>query len=476
MGSDPKFVGGVAGVAMPIDFNTKPHSFISSFVWATPQSLEPQAPNSGSIYSFGGTWLQGQWSAPKFGGLDHGKTLSYRLTATGPQGDAHSCVTNQRGITTRDYDKFTCVVGGLTAGVTYSVAVVATNGSGDSAPEDLGAVTTFDPTVTVPTLTGTAVNGRSTTIANLSADSSDITVSNLPPNYMVTVWVMNASLGMSQSRLTPPNLESLYWGGSDTSVLSFVGDASQINYDLSHMTITPSVASESVTVYAIATPNNIIYNPVNGHYYASTLWASKAKDFAGNLAYASQQSLLGLQGYMATPLTQAELTFLNGFVASNTYYGGSDDPAFILDPTTGEPMYQYLYANDDSSTASTSDYQSDPNASFQRWYWVSGPHAGEQFANGGPLSASPTMATGVNGYQSLFCPYEPNDAFMIETVTLVARGCLNDISPTLWSSTMVEFGGMTGDEATGTAEVTSSATFTTTDPELQVPTAVGHHA
>ena len=472
LGSNPKFVGGVAGVAMPIDFSTTPHTFIASAVWATPQSLEPQAPNSGSIYSFGGTWLQGQWSAPQFGGLDHGKTLSYRLTATGPEGDVHSCVTNQRGMTARDFLMYTCVVGGLVSGVTYNVTVVATNGSGDSVPEDLGAVTTFDPTVTVPTFSETALNGQSTTVANLSTDGSGITVANLPPNYMVTVWVTNAVLAMNQGRQSETNLQSSYWGGGNTSVMSFVGDAWEINYDLANLTITPNADSESVTVYAIATPNNIIYNPVNGHYYASTLWASKAKDFAANLTYAAQQSLLGLQGYMATPLTQSELTFLNGFVANDTFYGGSDDPAFILDPTTGEPMYQYLYANDDSSTASTSDYQSDPNASFQRWYWVSGPHAGEQFVNGAQLSGNPTMASGVNGYQSLFCPYEPNDAFLTETVVLVAEGCLNDITPTGWYSTMVEFGGMTGDEATGTAEVTSSGTFTTTEPKLHVPTSV----
>jgi hypothetical protein len=472
LGSNPKFVGGVAGIAMPIDFGATPHSFIASFVWATPQSLEPDAPTSGSIYSFGGTWIEGQWGTPQFGGLNHGKANSYRLTATGPQGDAHSCVTNQRGITAYDYEMYTCVVGGLVSGVTYNVSVVATNGWGDSAPEDLGTVTTFDPSVTVPTLTGSAVNGQPTTIANLSSDGSNITVSNLPPNFMVTVWVTNAVLTMTQGRQTATTLQSSYWGGGTTSVLSFVGTAAAINNDLAHMTITSNATSESVTVYAIATPNNIIYNPVNGHYYASTLGASRAMSFATNLAYAAQQSLLGRQGYMATPLTRAELNFLNGFVASNTYYGGSDDPAFILDPTTGEPLYQYLYANGDPSTASTSDYQSDPNASFQRWYWVSGPHAGQQFVNGEQLSGNATVATGVNGYESLFCPHEPNDAFMTETVTLVAGGCLNDINPTFWSSTMVEFGGMTGDEATGTAEVTSSATFTTTEPKLHVPTAV----
>jgi hypothetical protein len=39
LGSNPKFVGGVAGIAMPIDFGTTPHSFIASFVWATPQPV-----------------------------------------------------------------------------------------------------------------------------------------------------------------------------------------------------------------------------------------------------------------------------------------------------------------------------------------------------------------------------------------------------------------------------------------------------
>ena len=471
----PLFVGGVAGQAAPIDFDNWPHRLFSSGVSAMPRSNEPAVPQNGSVYTVGGTWIRANWSEPRYQGLSGGVT-SYRLTATGPEGDVHSCVTNQHGITNQDYWMYACVVGGLTPGETYSVTVLATNSAGDGPAEDLGTATTYDPIVTVPELTGTAQNYQSTTVADLSVDGSNITVNNLPPNYMVTVWATNASLAVSQWRQTNPILQATYWGGGKTSVMSFTGDTYGINFDLSHLTITPNVANQPVTIYAIATPNNIIYNPVNGHYYASTMWANHNSDFAGNLSYASQQNFLGMQGYMATPLTASELTFLNGFVSNDTYYGGSDDPAFVLNPTTGQPLYQYLYANNDSSTASTSDYQSDPNASFQRWYWVSGPHAGEQFANGGQLlyagGGNAGTGTGVNGYQSLFCSYEPNDAFLTETVMMVSSGCQNDITHNLWGSTMVEFGDMPGDVVTGTAEVTSSATFATFEPVLHAPTAV----
>jgi hypothetical protein len=471
----PLYVGGLFGQAAPIDFDSWPHRFSSSGVSAMPQSNEPSVPRSAYVYTFGATWIRADWSPSAYQGFG-GAITSYRVTATGPEGDAHSCVTNQVGMTNQDSGMYTCVVGGLSPGVSYNLSVRATNAAGDGASTDLGATSTYDPIVTVPTLTGPALNNESTTVTDLSVNGSSISVSDLPPNYMVTVWVTNASLAMSQWRMTSPLLQGTYWGDGGTSVMSFVGDEYGINFDLTHLTIKPNVANQPVTIYAIATPNNIIYNPANGHYYASTLWTTHRNDFAGNLAYASQQNFLGMQGYMATPLTSAELTFLNGFVSNNTFYGGSDDPAFILDPTTGLPVYQYLYANNDSTTASTSDYQSDPNASFQRWYWVSGPHAGEQFANGGQLlyagGGYANMSVGINGYQSLFCTFEPNDAALTETVMVVAGGCQNDVSPSSWQYTMVEFGGMPGDSVTGTSAVVGSATFSTYTPLPHAPTSL----
>ena len=471
----PLFVGGVFGQAAPIDFDYWPHRLFSSGVTAMPQSNEPSVPQEAYVYTVGGTWIRANWTASQYQGLG-GSITAYRLMAVGPSGDLHFCVTNQQGITNQDAWAYTCVVSGLTPGVTYSVSVLATNNAGDSPAVDLGTTSTYDPIVTVPELKGTAQNYQSTTVAELSVDGSNISVSNLPPNYMVTVWVTNASLSLTQGRQTGYYLQGSYWGGGNTSVMSFVGESYSINNDLAHLTITPNVANQSVTIYAIATPRNIIYNPVNGHYYASTLWTNHSSDFAGNLSYASQQNFLGMQGYMATPLTSSELTFLNGFVTDSTFYGGSDDPAFIIDSATGLPRYQYLYANNDSNTASTSGYQDDPNASFQRWYWVSGPHAGEQFATGGQLlyasGGNAAMASGVNGYQLLFCPYEPNAAGLTETVMIIAGGCQNDISPNSWQSTMVEFGGMSGDVVTGTSQVTASATFTTFVPLPHAPTSL----
>ena len=468
--ANPRFVGGLAGTALPIDFNPWPHQFISTGVSAMPQSNEPTAPKDGSVFTWGDTWVQAMWNAPTYTGLG-GAVQSYRLIATGPEGDVHSCVTSTQGITSYDSWSFTCTVLGLQSGVAYDVTVVATNLAGDGPSLFIETITTSLPSVSVPSDISQAVNFSTTTISSLSTSGASITVSDLPRNWMVTVWVANATLGINQYRETNSPYQAPYWGGQ--SLMMFSGDTWSVNYDLSHLTITPNVANATVTIYAVATPNNIIFNPVNGHYYQTTLSGRLTGTFAENLALASQQNLLGLQGYMATPNTAQQLDFLSGIATNNIQYGGSDDAEFILDPVTGLPLFSYLYANNDPSTAWTEQYQSDPNASFQKWYWVSGPLAGTQFANGGMLSGpnSGTDQTGVNvnGSTVQFCANEPNNWGMGETILMLGSYCLNDNSKDNGAFTFIEYGGFKGDTALGTAEVTGSTTFITSPPISTAP-------
>ena len=469
-GLNPRFVGGLSGTPLPIDFENWPHRFISAGVSAMPQTNEPSAPQGGSVYTWGDTWIQGIWNAPLFSGLA-GPVVNYRLIATGSSGDVHSCTTTSKGITTFDSFAYTCRITGLTVGTAYDVTVVATNVAGDGPTAFLETITTALPTISIPTDLQTANNFSNATISSLSSSGANITVANLPRNWMVTVWVTNATVSINQGRASNSTYQSEYWGGR--SLITFSGDTYSVNYDLSHLVIYPNVSSAPVSIYAIATPNNILYNPLNGHYYATTLWTPNSGNFSFNLSFAEQQSLLGLQGYMATPDSQQQLNFLNGYATDSIFFGGSEDPAYIKDPVTGLPLYSYLYAGNDQSTAWTSDYQSDPNASFQKWYWISGPKSGTQFATGGqltnPWGGAETTGVNLNGSTVQFCPGEPNHSGLTETILTTGYYCLNDNSPFNGAYTFIEYGGMKGDVALGTAEVDASATFSTSAPIPSVP-------
>ena len=108
---------------------------------------------------------------------------------------------------------------------------------------------------------------------------------------------------------------------------------------------------------------NVVYNEDNGSFYQFI--AGFANDGAGAETAANATALNGVNGHLAVITTAAELTYLDGIAAGDSYWlGGSD--------------------------AVTEDV----------WLWNYGPETGVQWAQG---------ATAVNNFASLFAAGQPND-------------------------------------------------------------------
>ena len=464
-------VYGVNGTTLPLDTDSWPHRFVSASVTGMPQTDEPTAPRSAETYTWGDTWVQARWSTPEYQGLA-GTITNYTVTVVGVEGDRHSCSTSLTGTLYYDSGYYTCTVTGLSNNGDYSISVVATNAAGDSPSTAMSSFTTMQPTITVPNDIGTVgAAGNYTLITSASASGSQITVSNLPSNWMVTVYAVNGNLSLASGRWSNTMYETSYWGYS--RVMQFGGSAADINHDLANLQVSGIDASLPTTLYAVATPSTVIYSPINGHYYQAL---SNGGSFTEMLSRTEAQTLLGMQGYLATPLSQNDYTYLAS-IRSSFYLGFSDDPSVITDPKTGAPLFSYLFSNNDPSTAWTDDYQSDSAASFQRWYIVSGPHKGEQFANGGkvwgPGGGTDTTGYGVNGYTPSFCTGEPNASGLNETVVVTGgTACYNDVPLNWWSFAFVEYGGMTGDSLSGFLQASGSTSFTSSLPVTAAPTNV----
>ncbi|MBU6232900.1 MAG: fibronectin type III domain-containing protein [Acidobacteria bacterium] len=458
--------------ALPLDTDVWPHRILKTGYSAMPQTPQPSTPTWGTVYTWGATWVQGRWNPSEFAGLNAPIT-SYTMTVTDESGTAHSCTTSAvSGPTTFDAGTPTCYVTGLTEGVSYSAAVVATNAAGDSAALVIGSCTTSQPSVSVPAVFSSLKPETSTLISAAATSGLPISVSNLPPNWMVSVYVTHGTVGLSWPnwRQTCGTYCMNYWGGRPVMVLE--GSEESINHDLANLEIRPDSSQLPMKLYVIATPNNILYNPATDHYLQlMSNWGT----FGTVLSAASQYSLFGMQGYLAAPLTLAQYQFLYGY-ASQFYMAITDDPAYIRDPVTGDLKFSYMYANNDPTTSWTEGYQSDPLASFQKWFIVAGPLAGTQFAQGAAMSGpggNGVVGTGVgvNGFVPSFCYYEPNNWAMSESTLMQGTNdCYNDMSATTWGAGFIEYGGMAGDVRSAEANVVAIGQLDVVAPKLHAAT------
>ena len=131
-----------------------------------------------------------------------------------------------------------------------------------------------------------------------------------------------------------------------------------------------SYAGGSGNISIIITPSNVSYNPDNGHFYQ---YDSVKRNWADAIAFSGTQTLYGLQGYLATLTSAAELNFViskAGIASSFAWLGGSDEAV------EGE------------------------------WRWVQGPENGMQFWQGGRAAWG---GTAVNGMYSNWRVIEPNN-------------------------------------------------------------------
>ncbi len=458
--------------ALPLNVDMWPHRFLETGHSAMPQSPQPSMPTWGTIYTWGATWAQGRWNPSEFAGLD-GPITSYTMTVNDATGTAHSCTTSlSSGPTNFDAGTPTCYVTGLTEGETYSATVFASNAAGSSTSLAIGSFTTSQPTISIPSEFSSLKPETSTLISTLATSGAPLSVSNLPPNWMVSVYVTHGTVGISW-----PNYRQAcgtycvnYWGGRQVIVLE--GSEASINHDLATLEIRPDASQLPMKIHVIATPNNVIYNPVTDHYLQlMSNWGT----FQTVLATAAQYSLFGMQGYLSAPLDLTQYQLLFGY-SGQFFMAITDDPAFIRDPITGALKFSYMYANNDPSTSWTEGYLSDPAASFQKWHIVAGPLAGVQFAQGAAMSGpggSGVVGTGVgvNGYVASFCNGEPNNWSMSESVLMQGNNdCYNDMNASTWGSGFIEYGGMSGDVRSAEAYVLSTAQIEVVAPKLHAVT------
>lgn len=170
-----------------------------------------------------------------------------------------------------------------------------------------------------------------------------------------------------------------------------------------------------------------LYNPLNGHFYRLTTTQSSWKT-----AKATTESIsyYGRQGYLVTITSAAENSFLQAFVARDSWIGASDEFSQI-----NEAVGYTKYANQAASEG--------------RFYWVTGPEKGTAISIGN--SNGITRPTQVAGVYSNWDSTNPDNFNMGgELIEHYAHfksngGQWNDYWNTQPIFSIYEFGGMPND-------------------------------
>jgi hypothetical protein len=220
---------------------------------------------------------------------------------------------------------------------------------------------------------------------------------------------------------------------STTGVLSFNGTTSAANWQTLLRTV--RFKSTSTTCYAnlrrvTFVAGTVYYNPLTEHYYeyvaGSTSWTNA-------YTVSSAKSYFGRAGYLATILSEAENNFIWKLMASDAWFGASDDYGYI-------------------NTAKGSTVYANQSASEGKWHWVTGPEKGQNFSNGNTPST-----TLVSGMYHKWAGGEPNgtsEAF--GQFYSSNNGQWNDLANSSLPGYICEYGDMPGD-------LTSSVTIFTRD-------------
>ena len=212
---------------------------------------------------------------------------------------------------------------------------------------------------------------------------------------------------------------------STTGVLVFTGTASSSAWQTLLRTV--RFKSTTSTCYAnqrrvTFTSGSVYYNPLTSHFYeyvaGSTTWTN---------AYTVSQakSYFGRAGYLATIMSEAENNFIWKLMASDAWFGASDDYGYI-------------------NTAKGSTVYANQSASEGKWHWVTGPEKGQNFSNNNTPST-----TLVSGMYHKWAPGEPNgttEAFgQFYSSNL---GQWNDLANSTLGGYICEYGDMPGDLTT----------------------------
>lgn len=205
----------------------------------------------------------------------------------------------------------------------------------------------------------------------------------------------------------------------------------------------------------------IDFNSLNGHYY-ETVDASGA---SWQTAYraARAKNYMGMQGYLVTITSQAEHNYVYSMIGKNCWMG-----ATCLDAYTGpvKDTYRDFY-QDNNITIPTS---TQPNNAY--YFWVDGPEKGKLVSYGltTPIAAPDPSPDPVYVEEVIqaskdptriynnWCSNEPNNSSGEYCMHFYTGGLWNDFSDTNTSCTayVIEYGGMEGDDDSGTSSSTGS--------------------
>lgn len=199
------------------------------------------------------------------------------------------------------------------------------------------------------------------------------------------------------------------------TTVGIIGTQAQVNAALAGATLSKNcTAARTITGKVTLGPDILIFNPANGHWYASVASPGLNWDEVKLAAAAKTLPNTTGRGYLATITSEAENTFINDNFSATSLLGGSDAA------TEGD------------------------------WYWMDGPEAGTKFFSNGAA---------VDGAFTKWEANEPNDSGGGEDyLHLLTGDTWNDVAGE--SSYIVEFGGMAGDDFSGLATATASSSLT----------------
>ena len=221
-----------------------------------------------------------------------------------------------------------------------------------------------------------------------------------------------------------------------TGILSFNGTTTSANWQTLLRTV--RFKSTSTTCYAnlrriTFVAGTVYYNSLTDHYYeyvaGSTSWTNA-------YTVSSARSYFGRAGYLATIMSEAENNFIWKLMASDAWFGASDDFGYI-------------------NTAKGSTVYANQAASEGKWHWVTGPEKGQNFSNNNTPST-----TLVSGMYHKWAPGEPNgtsEAF--GQFYSSNNGQWNDLANSTLPGYICEFGDMPNDLTSSITILTRNVTI-----------------
>jgi len=243
-------------------------------------------------------------------------------------------------------------------------------------------------------------------------------------------YISGASGDQLRSTVTLPSGVTVSTFNTTTGVLVFNGTTTAANWQ----TILRGVEfkSTSATCYSLQrritfVAGTVFYNPLTEHFYE---YVSGTTTFTNAKTSAETRSYFGRVGYLATMSSEAENNFVWKLMASDCWFGASDEMSLVND------------------AKGTTAYASQA-AVEQKWHWISGPEKGTQFSNG---------STAVTGQYAKWAGGEPNNSGGEHYGQFYSAnaGQWNDLPNTNLGGYLCEYGDMPGDITTSTTILTCS--------------------